>query len=257
MVSTLLFLAFSLSQNTLAQELTIQVGEKIKTQNITDLKKLFKTHQITNQDPVYKKKVTFLAFSLTEILEFMGPIDPSFNEISFTAIDGYSPSMPTKDALKHKAFIAFREKSRTNGFSLDKIAPYYIIWENDSSVPEHYPRPYQLTKITVTSFQEKFKEIYPKALAENENAADGFLLFRKHCIRCHSINGIGGKVGPELNSPNNVLEYWDNAKIKVFIQDPNAFRGNSIMPKIPELTSQDVEKIVSYFSFMKSYKKIK
>jgi len=43
------------------------------------------------------------------------------------------------------------------------------------------------------------------------------------------INGDGGNVGPELNYPVNVTEYWKEEWLARFIADPKSIRPNSKM----------------------------
>ena len=40
----------------------------------------------------------------------------------------------------------------------------------------------------------------------------------------------GGKMGPELNVPKNILEYRDREQLAAFIKNPQAFRFGSLMP---------------------------
>jgi cytochrome c2 len=244
-----LFLVNLITHPVHAQQLDIVTGEKTKSYSLAELKKKLPTRTLTNNDPVYKRRMTFKGFRIKSLIELAGPIPTELNEISFTAKDGYSPSIPLKELLTQNGIVAFNLSPATqNGKKLD-LNPFYVVWENDESVPEYFPRPYQLTKIEFQKFSDKFKAIY----AESEK--EGFQLFRTHCFKCHAINGTGGTMGPELNSPNNVLEYWDKSKLKNFIKDPNQFRANSKMPRVPDITDKDIDLILAYFDEMKSHKK--
>ncbi|OQW51250.1 MAG: hypothetical protein A4S09_17640 [Proteobacteria bacterium SG_bin7] len=235
-----------------AQQLDIVVGGKSQNYSLSELRQKLPLIHVTNVDPVYKVKKTFLGFPLKRIIELVGPIPADLDELSFSAKDGYSPSISLRDALTQNGVIAFNlEPALQNGKKVD-LNPFYLVWEHEEKVPEHFPRPYQLVKIELMKFSEKFKEIFP--LDANDSVKNGFKSFRDFCFRCHAINGTGGTLGPELNSPNNVLEYWNKTKLKSFIKDPSAFRANSKMPVTTQINDKDIDSILEYFEAMKSHK---
>lgn len=249
----MLFFLFFISQLH-AQQLDIVVGGKTQSYSLQELRQKLPLAHVTNLDPVYKKKKTFLGFPLKRIIEMVGPIATDLDELSFTAKDGYSPSFALKEALMENGVIAFNlEPAIQNGKKLD-LNPFYLVWERDEKVPEHFPRPYQLVKIEIMKFSDKFKELFPKEISDDDAAKGGFKIFRDYCFRCHSVNGIGGTLGPELNSPNNALEYWHKDKLKSFIKNPSAFRANSKMPMVPDLKDKDIDLILKYLDVMKSHK---
>jgi mono/diheme cytochrome c family protein len=81
----------------------------------------------------------------------------------------------------------------------------------------------------------------------------GYAVFRSECIACHAINGEGGKIGPDLNVPQSVVEYRPSEQIKAYIRNPLAFRYTS-MPPHPHLSDKQIDAIVAYFSAMKDRK---
>ncbi|MGO4818602.1 c-type cytochrome [Flavobacterium sp. W22_SRS_FP1] len=89
---------------------------------------------------------------------------------------------------------------------------------------------------------------------DEEEAKIGFALFDKNCISCHAINKIGGSMGPELNYPKSVTEYWDQEQLKKFIKNPASFRNGVKMPTIPNLTEKKIESIVYYLNYMANHK---
>lgn len=249
----MLFILLFISQLQ-AQQLDITVGGKLRTYSLQELRQKLPLSHVTNVDPVYKTKKTFLGFPLKRVIELAGPIPTDLDELSFTAKDGYSPSIALKEALTENGVIAFNlEPALQNGKKLD-LNPFYLVWEHEEKVSEHFPRPYQLVKIELIKFTDKFKEVFPKELEGDNKARSGFKLFREYCLRCHTINAIGGSLGPELNSPNNVLEYWNKDKLKSFIKNPNAFRANSKMPMVAEIKDKDIDLILEYFEAMKAHK---
>ncbi len=260
---SLIFAFQLLSQICLAQQLDITIGENSRSFALTDLKKKLKEVRVTNLDPVYKVKKTFVGFKLKDLIELAGPIPTELDEVSFIAKDGYAPSMGVSELSLQNGILAYRESSRASGFPVylspgKKISfePFYLVWENEEKVPENYPRPYQLVRIEFKKFTEKFKGMYPKEIEGNSAVKKGFTVYRGLCFRCHSINGLGGSLGPELNSPNNITEYWHKSALKKFIKGPAAFRANSKMPDVP-LSDEDIDQVLAYLEFMKSYKNVR
>jgi cytochrome c2 len=81
------------------------------------------------------------------------------------------------------------------------------------------------------------------------------MLFSRYCIRCHSVNLFGGKVGPELNIPKNITEYFKEQDLPKFILNANAYRAGTKMPNFESIiTTDDAENIVHYLKQMKSEK---
>ena len=44
--------------------------------------------------------------------------------------------------------------------------------------------------------------------------------FMGKCINCHRVNGAGGALASELNTPANVTEYWNPLALRQFILNP-------------------------------------
>jgi cytochrome c1 len=67
------------------------------------------------------------------------------------------------------------------------------------------------------------------------------------------VNREGGRVGPELNVPQSIIEYRPEAQIRAYIKNPQSFRyGN--MPAHPSMTDAELDDLVAYFRAMKDRK---
>ena len=60
-------------------------------------------------------------------------------------------------------------------------------------------------------------------------------------------------MGPELNVPQNVTEYRDEAFLRAWIKNPFTFRV-SAMPPSPQLSDADVTSLLRYLASMKGSK---
>ena len=215
-----------------------------------------------DQDPVYKTKKVYEGYPLKEILKTIPSLQgfsPNETIIVFTAADGYDVSIPYKDAMSEQGFIAFRDLAAPNnkewvefkfGRKMITPAPYYLVWPKQGLNKWKYPWPFQLVNI---SFQPA--SIYFGSAAPANKSADvkkGFILFSQYCIRCHSINLTGGQVGPELNVPRNVTEYFKENELAGFILNAPSYRAGTKMPVFDDLINQnEMEDLLDYLKQMK------
>lgn len=74
-------------------------------------------------------------------------------------------------------------------------------------------------------------------------------------MKCHAMNGVGGTLGPELNYPCSVTEYWNPGFLSRFIAKASSIRAGTKMPDFASMPGKDVESIVEYLQYMGSHKK--
>lgn len=223
---------------------------------------------VTVDNPTDSKIHTYEGMSLTVLLEQVFGNDwKAFDAVKFTTLDGYQPVIPTASIIANFGVISTREKEhqgfselrRKNGETVDP-GPFFLVWENikDPGAKEDswLSWPWQITSIELTSFAREFPNSAPPDHSGNL-AQKGFLDFRQHCIKCHTINGDGGNVGPELNYPVNVTEYWKDEWLTRFIADPQSVRANSKMiPFYRDVDNREkiIASIVAYLKVMKDKK---
>ena len=63
----------------------------------------------------------------------------------------------------------------------------------------------------------------------------------------------GGRVGPDLNVPQSVVEYRPEPQIRAYIRDPRTFRYSN-MPSHPGFKEDDLDALLAYFRAMKDRK---
>ena len=184
-------------------------------------------------------------------------------EIVFTSIDGYQPSVPVAKFLAHDAYFAFAHENgapfmMTNTLQNNEIVqlgPLYLIWDNINSKAllesGASDMPYQIKSVEI-----KFVALFPNMAPPINASAEvqrGFAHFRKYCMACHAINGEGGAKAPELNYPTSVVEYIKPEYIKRWIENPRAIRYNTTMPglakEIPN-PGKVAEELIAYLKAM-------
>jgi mono/diheme cytochrome c family protein len=242
--------------------LEIVTPKKTVRLSLSELKAKLKTQTVEEDDVVYQKRMSFDGFLLNDVfaLAGFGPTDAG-DEIVFTAKDGYSPNMPFSAIKEHKAYLVYQQHGKHEKFDLieqgkTKMSPgpFYLVWSEGKKLEGKVPMPYQLVKVEAVRFNEKYAKIFPNGTSEDSPEHRGFMLFKSECIRCHSINLQGGDVGPELNVPKSVTEYWRPDVLPKFIRNTGAFRYKSKMPSFEKYSGRQIEDVVSYLRFMAHHK---
>lgn len=248
-----LWLAWQAPADTL--ELVAKTGAQTLT--LAQLKERVPVQTVEITDPLFKRPKKYDAFSLSDVLKLLGNADAQ--EIVFTAKDGYSPNVTMDNVRAHKAYLAFQEHGTNETFELvdqgkEKLspAPYYLVWQEGLALADKVPWPYQLVKIEAVDLRQKFAAAYPEG--GPVSALKGFQIFKAECLRCHSVNLQGGEIGPELNVPKNVTEYWRRDVLPRFIRQVSLFRAKDKMPDFTHLSEEQVAHVVAYLQYMKRRK---
>lgn len=260
-----LFILFSvpLVSTAEAAEATLDffVSGKLTHFTLSEMKNTVPPIIVTVFDPVHKKTMTYDALPLAPILKMAGIEETSGDEVIFEAKDGYAPSASITLLISKKGYLAFSEHNAKNPWSKIEsgkawitAAPFYLIWDEPKKKGETLPWPYQLVKIEAIRFNEKFAKMYPASAAKDSPEMRGFITFKSQCMRCHSINLQGGEVGPELNIPKNVTEYWEKNHLPAFIRNPSSYRAKSRMPAFGEFSDAEIADVIKYLEWMKSRK---
>ncbi len=85
------------------------------------------------------------------------------------------------------------------------------------------------------------REPYPGYPPQIEAAA---AVFARHCVRCHVIDGDGGKEGPDLSA---VGAKHDAATLRAWITDPDSVNPDAKMPPFGKrLTPEQLDAIATY-----------
>jgi mono/diheme cytochrome c family protein len=216
----------------------------------------------TVPDPVYEREQTYETVALTALIDAARPAGVAADVVSseslrlvLLATDGYRSVTTIGAARTFDGRIAIRDLKAEPGHTWRDVpgksgmtpAPYYLVWPSAS--PD-LPWPYAVTEIEVWNV-EPVDLTDPGADAA---AVAGHAIFKKRCFSCHAVNGVGGSVGPELNVPANVTEYWNHAALKQFILNPASIRRDPKMPTLTGLPDADVDAVVAYLVHMKGRK---
>ncbi len=216
---------------------------------------------VESDDPYYGRRKRFRALPLHEVLTFAFATDlASLRGESFVlrALDGYAVPVQGARLLEGGAYLAFDDVD-VPGFApigpqQVSPAPVYLVWtEPGQNNLDTHPRPWQLATIEIAPIEALYPHTAPSGVDENSPARHGYTVFVDHCIKCHAINREGGRVGPELNVPQSIVEYRPLAQIRAYIKNPAAFRYGA-MPAHPSLSESDLDGLIAYFTLKATQK---
>ena len=214
-------------------------------------------------DPVYHKEKKFFVVNASALIKNeidLTKIDPKNTKIVFECADGYKPEMPLELFLNANPYLAYRDADAPKGSDWETIvkdnnemnaAPFYIVYTSVSEKDSLYKWPYNLVKIYLEPLNKSTAELFP---LKNRKLEPGYVLFKNQCSTCHAINDIGGTMGPELNYPKSVTEYWKEKELVDYIVNPASFRNKVKMPTLG-LSKQQSQQIVDYLKYMSENKK--
>ncbi len=179
--------------------------------------------------------------------------------VVFTAKDGYKSFMSYQDAMAESGYVAYQDQkaNRNNtwetftfGAEIITPAPFYLVWPNSELDKWRFPWPFQLVSIALQPASDFFGDAAPNTA--QENIQQGFSLFSRYCIRCHTVNNVGGKIGPEIKVSNN--DSVERQKFLLdFILDAPAYSKETKMPTFKNLLNREnTITIIDYLKLMNS-----
>ena len=244
-------------------DLEFRLGGKFAAKvSLGDLQDKIKSHRVRFFNVLMNKEKTYEAFALKDVLNFAYQTkwgSDHYSDIAFIASDGYEAVSSLGKLQEDGGFLAFRDLDLSNGWEPvgnKKVdpAPFFLIWTGKNQTPQAaYPWPWQVVALDLLRFEEQYPAIVPKGAPIESAAYRGFELFRTRCLRCHAMDQQGGKLGPDLNAPQNITAYRSKPIIKEFIKHPSTYRY-SPMPDNPDLSARNLEDLYQYFRFQRERK---
>ncbi len=236
--------------------------QRSKTLSLAEMLKGVKHQTIEVYEPVYKNTRKYKAFKFNDIAALAGFNPAKASNITFQALDGYNSVL--SPALRDKfpaLWLAYQDLSSKDGNVFELVregkkmmnpGPFYLISEDPASY-KVWPWPFAVNKIIFQTQNDPYASIAP-AKSANAHVTEGFDLFKHKCLACHSVNLVGGTIGPELNIPKNITEYRSDAFLKAWIKDPGSFRARSRMAGVSEISDAQIDRVLDYLRYMKNHK---
>jgi mono/diheme cytochrome c family protein len=218
-----------------------QLSLNDKTLTIEEMKSKFEVKKIKVWEFHEEKNIEFLAIEANPVISHLFGSEKWLNEeeLVITCLDGYEPTLPVEYFKKHKAYFALSIPSRKEFKITNKgqnetvdLGPLYLIWDNlhDRTVKTlgSPTWPYQVVKLRFAKFKDLFTKIAPSPL-DSDDVKKGFLVFRSHCVSCHSLHGIGGQKRSEIA---DAVAGFDDKTMRTLIDNPRKIFPTGNMPPI-------------------------
>ena len=225
---------------------------------LSELRTKLKTRAVTFasefSSPPGKVK-RYEAFALRDALDLAYGkhwLAPDFSHVAFVALDGYAAVGALTKAEEDGGYVAFRDLDAASGWEpvgthQADPGPFFVVWTGSKqTTADQYPWPWQVTAINLIRFEDQYPRTVPRGAPEGSPVRLGYRLFQGRCVRCHAVNGEGGKIGPDLNEPMSVTAYRSKEMVKEFIRNPSKYR-HTYMPDHLDLSAEDLENLWLYF----------
>lgn len=232
-------------------------GEVVKDIDLGALKENLETYKISFYDPMYEKEKRYDGFALVDVLE-LGFGDKwkssDYTDVAFEALDGYTAVSSTSKLAEPGGYIVFKDLDYKDwepvSIKQADPGPFYLVWTGkDQTTANEYPWPWQLSSINLIKFEDQYSAVFPSGVSVGSSVYKGYEIFKGRCIRCHAMNGEGGKIAPDLNAPQSIVSYRNTYMIKEFIRNPSKYR-HTLMPDHPDQSEKNLDDVIAYFKYM-------
>ncbi len=224
-----------------------------------ELAKLPRTRISVTEDPMYQDNHQYEGIEFTAFIAWLAKeshLRPEEGTVSFIATDGYRSSRAITELPSRKGVLADKEvlqgepqkfRDVVHNRSSFNPGPYLVMWEGAYHEKFNLPIPWSIASVIFKRSQETPEHLPPGGDPE---LLRGMKLWEVNCGRCHSINKVGGTLGPELNVPRNVTEYWSNDRLEQLLADPGDLRWGTKMPAFDWMSPADRSLIIRYMQRM-------
>lgn len=218
-------------------------------------------------EPLSGQRMVFSGVPLLPVLDAaFGPSWRDRDSVVFHCSDGYQSRVDVQDVLRYKPALAHAIQgagrfslTKTDGTQLN-LGPYYVVWDSlkRPELQKTGTKGWAYQVVAIESVQAKVALSYAQPPPRASGAVlKGYEHFKTYCVACHSINGAGGRVGPELNYPASVTEYISPKWLKRWLLNPTSVRSRTPMPGLPKTLpgrQRIAKEIIGYLTAMQDRK---
>jgi cytochrome c2 len=215
----------------------------------------------TTNDALFHGSRTYRGYKMKDVIAKLFPQFGDGSVIKVTCSDGFTVLLPSSSVKSKRLFLVAKELSESimpwtrirEGKSEQDAGPFALVWEGEFSNQRGEPWPHGIVSLTLTTDVAAFGPTFPHNTSRD--VRKGFLVYREACMSCHSVNLHGGVVGPELNVPRNVTEYWTKDHFQEFVKNPASYRWRTrMMTEGLNLKDVEINDVYTYLKSMKTQK---
>ncbi len=208
-------------------------------------------------DPHYHERRSYRGVDLRALLK-----DQGFKvgePLILKCIDGYEIPFDTSvldnPAVQPLLAVADLEPSEGIDFKLFQhgqhtvdFDPFYLVWKADATQVDDatinkLPWPYQLSSIRRAG---DFAPQQPPADVQSA-VHSGYATYIDNCVRCHSIDNLGGRMGPPLDRNPSMLRVISDEQAQHLIMRVSDFYPGSKMPIFEDkLEVSEVQELIAF-----------
>lgn len=234
-----------------------------QTLNLEQLKKTFRSREVSTFNLNTNRIEIFYAFSMDNIFhKFWKTIQQRNNFVKVECSDGYVAYIEASKFRANQSFLAFAKKGShaftTMGPSKDKainLGNFFLVWKESykkgRATRRRHHWPWKVEKISLI---DELPDSIKPTTDSSINTNWGYLNYVKQCLPCHSLNGFGGNIGPDLMTYSNWKTKSDKW-LKKFISHPKKIDPDSRMPPFPtkiDIRETRINNIVLYLRHLTS-----
>lgn len=249
-----LYLLFLFTELSVASQETMTIH--LQSTTFQSALKSINAEKVTiDNDPIYGRVQHYVGYKLLHVLAVIGVRPRSGMALRFHCKDGFKAIVQYDKSDFDQAFLASKVLTVHAGLPMDNIregkslidpAPFSLVWTAASPNNKDNPWPFGVESIEVGGLSDFLGYAYP---TKSPQVVSGYKLFVEKCSSCHSINMQGGSLGPELNIPKNVTEYWSKEHFVKFVENPQTYRYKSRMA-VDKIPHDNILEIYAYIRAM-------
>jgi len=244
--------------------LTITIEGKSKPYSIDYLEDTIGFAEVTlDRDPHFGDSRRYRGFDFRKLIEHfqLG----KYEELLLVCADGYQVlfSPASLSDIESQSMIAVQDLDLHDGKHWEpylvrgktiSFNPFYMVWKGQEADQdpelEKLPWPYALSEIRTVRSNDIYAQAQP-SVNVSQDISQGFRTFKYKCIKCHSVNGSGGKVGPALDIPGGLTHTLSKSDLSDLILNIVKYFPESKMPIYSEtMNKKDIGKVIKYLKWI-------
>lgn len=179
-------------------------------------------------------------------------------EAEFVAKNGYKYYV-NKAAFARNVILSYErtDQKKFERFSskedmIIELGPYYLIWDYEGITEEEKPLYHSVYQVNEINFVTNSINFGVHETADRASVVTGYNTYKKYCLSCHAVNGVGGTLSNDLNKDNVIQKKGEDYVVK-YALDPKSVNPNSKMLPLPSFKNREVmaRSVVDFLKFLK------